>query len=155
MDNSEISACPDTPDFDESANPVDERPAAGEVDMVFAPAATARALASAGKVKALGVSSHERYPLLPGVPTIAESGLPGFERYGWYGVTAPAQTARDIVNKLNAAIAKAVNLAAIRDAFAKQGMLAQTSTPEEFAAFVRNEVAQTAKVVKASGAGVN
>ena len=126
--------------------------AAGEVDMVFAPVATAQALGSVGKVRALGVSSRERFPTLPDVPTINESGLPGFERYGWCGVTAPAQTPRDIVVKLNAAIVKAVNTPALHSAFVNQGMLPKTGTPEQFTAFVRDEVAQSAKVVKASGA---
>ena len=120
--------------------------------MVFAPVATTQALGSVGKVRALGISSRERFPTLPDVPTINESGLPGFERYGWYGMTAPAQTSRDIVVKLNAAIVKIVNTPALRSAFINQGMLPKTSTPEQFAAFVRDEVAQSAKVVKASGA---
>jgi tripartite-type tricarboxylate transporter receptor subunit TctC len=126
--------------------------AGGEVDMVFAPVATAQALGSAGKVRALGISSHERFPTLRDVPTINESGLPGFERYGWYGVTASAQTPRDIVAKLNAAIVKAVNTPALLNAFINQGMLPKTGTPEQFTAFVRDEVAQSAKVVKAVGA---
>jgi tripartite-type tricarboxylate transporter receptor subunit TctC len=126
--------------------------AGGEVDMVFAPVATAQALGSAGKVRALGISSRERFPTLPDVPTINESGLPGFERYGWYGLTASAQTPRDIVLKLNAAVVKAVNTPALLNAFINQGMLPKTGTPKQFTAFIRDEVAQSAKVVKASGA---
>jgi tripartite-type tricarboxylate transporter receptor subunit TctC len=126
--------------------------AGGEVDMVFAPVATAQALGSVGKVRALGISSRERFPTLPDVPTVNESGLPGFERYGWYGVTAPAQTPRDVIIKLNSAIVKTVNTPALRSAFIKQGMLPKTGTPEQFTAFVGDEVVQSAKVVKASGA---
>ncbi len=129
--------------------------AAGEVDMVFAPVATAQALRAAGKVRALGVSSRERFPAIPDVPTIAESGLPGFERYGWYGVTAPAKTPGDIIARLNAAIVKTVGMPALRSAFLNQGMLPRTSTPEQFTAFVRDEVAQSAKVVKMSGAAAS
>jgi tripartite-type tricarboxylate transporter receptor subunit TctC len=126
--------------------------AGGEVDMVFAPVATAQALGSVGKVRALGISSRERFPTLPDVPTINESGLPGFERYGWYGVTAPAQTPRDVIVKLNSAIVRTVNTPALLSAFIKQGMLPKTGTPEQFTAFVSDEVVQSAKVVKASGA---
>jgi tripartite-type tricarboxylate transporter receptor subunit TctC len=126
--------------------------AGGEVDMVFAPVATAQALASVDKVRALGISSRERFPTLPDIPTINESGLPGFERYGWYGVSAPAQTPREIVVKLNAAIVKSINAPALHSAFINQGMLPKSGTPEQFTAFVRDEVTQSAKVVKASGA---
>jgi tripartite-type tricarboxylate transporter receptor subunit TctC len=129
--------------------------AAGEVDMVFAPVATMQALRAAGKVKALGVTSRERFPLLAEVPKIGESGLPGYERTGWYGLVAAAQVPRDVIAKLNAAVSKTVNAPAMREAFIRQGFLPQTGTPEEFAAFLREEVAQTAKLVRASGATAN
>jgi len=125
--------------------------AAGEVDMIFASAASAQPLMTAGKVKGLGVSVRNRVPMFPDLPTIAESGLPGYERYGWYGVTSPSSTPAEIVNRLNAEIARVVKLPDLQQAYMKQGLVATSSTPAEFAAFFRDEIAQTTKLVAAAG----
>lgn len=105
-----------------------------------------------GKLIALGVTSSARSPVAPDVPTIGESGLPGYEVGTWYGVLAPTGTPREIVNKLNHEIAKYLQKAEIREQLQKQGFEILSSTPDEFAAYIRAEIVKWAKVVKDSGA---
>jgi len=125
--------------------------AAGEVDMIFASIPASLPLLNAKRVKALAVTTGQRTPLAPHMPTLHESGVPGYDRSGWYGVIAPANVPRDIVTRLNAAIVKIVNLPEMKDAFMKQGLDPAPSTPDEFGSFIRNEVAQNIKLVKAAG----
>jgi tripartite-type tricarboxylate transporter receptor subunit TctC len=89
------------------------------------------------------------------VPTLDESGLSGYQRAGWNGVLAPAGVNKDIIARLNALIVKIVNSAEIRDALGKHGYEPQANTPAEFAAFIRNELAQNAKLVKFAGLKVD
>jgi tripartite-type tricarboxylate transporter receptor subunit TctC len=103
-----------------------------------------------GKLKALAVSSARRVASAPEVPTVAET-LPGFETGSWQGVVAPPGTPREVVAKLNAEFARALNLQEIKDRLATQGTDVRTDTPEAFAKFMRDEVAKWAKVVKDSG----
>lgn len=105
----------------------------------------------AGKLRALGVSSAKRSPQLPEVPTVAESGVPGFEVTVWYGMCAPAGVPKGIVAKLNAAVVKTLNLPEVKERLAQNSIEAGSSTPEEFAAFIRSETAKWAKVVKDAG----
>jgi len=123
----------------------------GEIDVAFPSVTAALPLIGVGKLKTLAVSSAKRAPLLPSVPTIEESGLPGYARTGWNGVLVPAATPKDIIAKLNAAIVKGVNTPEMKEALTKIGIEGQTGTPEHFAAFIRNEMAQNAKVVKFAG----
>ncbi len=106
----------------------------------------------AGKLKALAVSNLRRSPAVPKLPTIAESGLPGFEVINWLGVLAPAGTPRDIITKLNQEIVKALRQPDIREKLVSQGFETIDGTPEQFAAYMKSETAKWAKVVKASGA---
>ena len=92
---------------------------------------------------------------MPSLPTVDESGVPGYERYGWYGVIAPAGVNKDVIGKLNAGIVKVVGMPDMRDLFVRQGLDPQTNTPEQFAAFIHSELVQTAKLIKASGAQAN
>ena len=85
------------------------------------------------------------------MPTLNESGVAGYDRSGWYGVLAPANVPRDIIARLNSSIIKIVNTPDMKAAFMKQGLDPATSTPEEFGAFIRNEIAQNIKLVKAAG----
>jgi tripartite-type tricarboxylate transporter receptor subunit TctC len=104
-----------------------------------------------GRMRALGVTSLKRSPIVPAVPTIAESGVPGFESIQWYGLLAPAGTPRDIVAKLNEAVVRAVREPAIRKRFADDGVEPAGSTPEAFAAVIRDDIAKWHRVVKQAG----
>jgi tripartite-type tricarboxylate transporter receptor subunit TctC len=105
-----------------------------------------------GRVRALGVTTAKRNPQLPDVPTIVESGVPGYEVTIWYAVFAPVATPKAIVDRLNAEMVKALNSAEMRERMAQQGMDPAPSTPAELAAFVKVETAKWAKAAKDSGA---
>ena len=124
---------------------------AGQIDLMFDNTPNVIGHVRAGKMKALAVSTAQRAALAPDVPTVAEAGVPGYELAVWFGVLAPAGTPREIINRLNAEIVKALNSADIKDRFAKQGVEVKTSTPEQFAEFLKSEVARWAKVVKEAG----
>ncbi|MCC6534349.1 MAG: tripartite tricarboxylate transporter substrate binding protein [Burkholderiales bacterium] len=125
--------------------------AAGQTDMIFASITAAKPLLDAAKVRPLAISTIKRTRLMPSMPTVDESGVPGYDRSGWYGVLAPAGVAREVVTKLNAAIAAVVNTPAMTEAFNNQGLEPGVMGPEEFGAFIRREVAQNIKVVKDAG----
>lgn len=125
--------------------------ASGETDMIFASITAALPLLESRRVRALAVTTGERTRLMPAMPTLHESGVPGYDRSGWYGVLAPAAVPRDIVTRLNAVIVKIVNTPDMKDAFVKQGLDPAPSTPEEFAAFIKREVAQNIQIVKSAG----
>ena len=105
-----------------------------------------------GRVRALGVTTAKRNPQLPDVPTIVESGIPGYEVTIWYAVFAPVATPKAIVDKLNAEMVKALNSSEMKERMALQGMDPAPSTPAELTAFVKAESAKWAKVAKDSGA---
>jgi len=112
-------------------------------------------LAQAGKVRALGISSAQRSSTYPDVPTIAESGLPGFEVTAWGGIIGPANLPKDIVNRLNGEIRTALASAAVRERFKTLGADPAPSTPEEFLDLSRRETVKWAKIVKSSGARID
>ena len=124
----------------------------GEVATSFSTIVSAQPLVAAGKLRGLAVTSAKRFPSLPQMPTVAESGLPGYEAVAWYGVFAPAATPRDVVTRLNADIVKIVNSPDVRELFLKQGAESYATSPEEFTKVVQRDIAKWAKVVKASGA---
>ena len=105
-----------------------------------------------GRVRALGVTTAKRNPQLPDVPTIVESGVPGYDVTIWYAVFAPVATPKAIVDKLNAEMVKALNSSEMKERMALQGMDPAPSTPAELTAFVKAESAKWAKVAKDSGA---
>jgi tripartite-type tricarboxylate transporter receptor subunit TctC len=125
--------------------------ASGEVDMIFASIPASLPLLTAGRVRALAVTTGQRTPLVPNMPTLNESGVAGYDRSGWYGVIAPGNVPREIVMRLNAAIVKIVNTPEMKEAFMKQGLDPATSTPEAFGTFIKDEVAQNVRLVKAAG----
>ena len=127
----------------------------GEVDMMVAQIPSSRQLHLAGKVRALAVSGAKRSSALPEVPTIMESGLPGFEATSWYCVVAPAGTPKPIVDRLNAEIVKALNTPDMRQKLADDGAEVESSTPAELARFVHAEIAKWAKAVKDSNARID
>ena len=106
----------------------------------------------AGKLKAIAVTSARRSLTTPELPTIAESGLPGFEAITWYGMAAPAGTPPVIVRKLNTAVVKLLHLPDVRERLLATGTEASGTTPEEFAAYIKSEIVKWAKVVRESGA---
>ena len=108
----------------------------------------------AGRVRALGITSAKRTSALPDVPTIAESGVPGFDVSPWFGILAPAQTPPVLVNRLNAEIVKVLQTPAVRERLIRDGVDPVGNTPQEFAAFIRSELPKWSKAVKASGARV-
>jgi len=122
--------------------------AGGQADVTLNGMLATYPLVQGGKLKLLAVSSAKRMSAIPNVPTIAESGLPGFETGSWQGVVAPAGTPRDVVAKLNAEIAKIVTSAEMRERLSVQGADVRTNTPDEFSTFIKNEKARWAKVVK-------
>lgn len=128
--------------------------ATGQADMILASYPAAQPLLQAGKVRPLAVSIGKRWVIMPTVPTLAESGLTGFDRSGWYGMLAPAGTPREVVARLNTVIGAIVNTSEMSDALRKQGLEPSTSTPEEFGAFIRNEVAQNIRIARAAGIAV-
>jgi tripartite-type tricarboxylate transporter receptor subunit TctC len=109
----------------------------------------------ADRLQVLAVTSSKRSPLLPDVPTIAESGLEGYQAQTWFGVFVPAGTPKDIVAKLNAELNKALTAPELAELMRSEGAEAIGGTPEEFRAFVRGEVERWAPVVKAAGVKAN
>jgi tripartite-type tricarboxylate transporter receptor subunit TctC len=103
---------------------------------------------NAGRLKALAVSMKKRSPLLPAVPTIDESGVKGFELGSWFGLLAPAGTSADIVNRLNGAVVKIVGTADFRERMSSQGLDPMSSTPAEFSALIKSELAKFSKLVQ-------
>ena len=108
-----------------------------------------------GRMKALGVTSQQRMSLLPNVPTIAESGYPGFEVTPVAGLFVPAKTPKDIIARLNTEVRKALDTSDVRERFAAQGVVAGGSTPEELGAILAAEIEKWAKVIKAAGIRVD
>ena len=111
---------------------------------------TAMPHTKSGKLLPLAVASASRVPQLPNVPTVAESGLPGFESSSWYGFVAPANLPKDILAKLNAEIVKALKSPSIAEALDKAGVVVVAGTPEAFATHIKEEVAKAGKIIKAA-----
>ena len=128
---------------------------AGFVALSFATAPSAVPNVKAGKVRALGVSSLTRIPALPDVPTIAESGLPGFEANNVFGMVGPPGLPPALVDRINGELVTALKDPAVRRQLSEQGAEARSSTPAEYAALIRNEVANWGKVVRQSGARID
>ncbi|MBI3056929.1 MAG: tripartite tricarboxylate transporter substrate binding protein [Betaproteobacteria bacterium] len=123
----------------------------GQISMVFSNLPTVLPLAQSGKLRPLAVSSAQRVSGAPGIPTIAESGLPDYIANSWFGLYAPVATPREIVTKINTDATSALNAPEVKDRLAAQGMYVVANTPEQFAAFLKTEIPRWAKVVKDSG----
>ena len=124
----------------------------GQINLIFATAASAVGHVKSGKIRALAVTTAKRSQLVPELPTVAEAGLPGFEANNWYGVVVPAKTPRPIVDRLNREFTAVLNMPDIKEVLFKQGLDAAPSTPEAFGAYIKSETAKWAKVIKAAGA---
>jgi tripartite-type tricarboxylate transporter receptor subunit TctC len=124
----------------------------GQIQLMFDNLASSLAQVRAGKVKALAVTTAKRSALAPELPTIAESGLPGFDINTWFGIFVPAATPREIVERLRAEFTRALAGPDVRERMLNLGAEPVGSTPEEFGAYIRSEAAKYARVIKASGA---
>lgn len=127
----------------------------GQVNMTFDNITTAWVLAKGGKLRALAVTTAQRSPIAPDVPTLAESGLPGYEIGSWQGVFAPAATPPDIVKRLNAEIVKIINMPEVQKKLLDLGAEPVANSSEDFTAFVKTEVVKWGDVVRKSGAKVD
>ncbi len=128
---------------------------AGQVPAQFDNILTLAPLAKIGKLRALGVSTAQRSPLAPEVPTVAEAGVPGYDADAWFGIFVPAATPRDIITRLNAEVMKGLQAADMRERLRGFGATPGSGTPEQFSAQFRNEIAKWAKVVKSAGVRVD
>ena len=124
---------------------------AGRVDFMFTPVLASLPNIRDGRMRALAVSTAKRNSALPEVPTVAESGLPGFEFNFWIGLLAPAKTSRDVVAKLNAEVTRIMQLPEVRDRMSKLGAEAMPMTPEQFDGYIKEEFSSLGAVMRASG----
>jgi len=127
----------------------------GQVSLEFGTALSFIPHIQAGKLKALAVTSLARSPVMSDVPTVAESGLKGFEALQWYGLFAPAGTPREIVARINADTVKTLRTNDMKERLAKLASDVVANTPDEFAAFQKSEINKWAQVVKQSGARID
>ena len=118
------------------------------IDLMFAPGPVVQQFVQSGQLKALGVTDTARSKFYPDVPTVAESGLPGYELVGWFGLLAPAGTPPEIVRQINQAIVAAVDTQQFRDHLATLGAEPKRQTPEEFGRYINADVAKWSKLVK-------
>ena len=123
----------------------------GQVSIVFTGVPPVVPLAKAGKVRLLATTGKERMANLPDVPTLREAGVTGADVLIWYGVVAPAATPKDVIARLNREIVKIMSLPDVREKFAQQSVDPASSTPEEFAQLIRDEVARWGKVIRTAG----
>ena len=126
----------------------------GRVPISFQSAPSAMSFIKSGKLRVLGVANEKRVPGMPDVPAISET-LPGYGATPWYGVLAPAGTPKPIIARLNAEIGKALDNKDLQEKMAAQGAEVTKSTPEQFAAMIKEELPRWAKIVKESGAQVD
>ena len=124
---------------------------AGQINFMIATMPGAISQVKAGRLRALGISSVRRSPLVPNIPTIAESGLPGYEFIAWFGMLAPAGTPPKLVSQLNTLIDSATNAPDTQGKLDGQGITAQTGSPASFRAYIRSETEKWAKTLKNAG----
>jgi tripartite-type tricarboxylate transporter receptor subunit TctC len=123
-----------------------------DVTLTFATSIAAMPLIKSGKVRALGIASLQRSPSLPDIPTISESGLPGFESTSWGGILAPAGTPHAVISSLHNEIVKILGMPEVKMKISTLGAETIESTPEEFAAYLKSEISKWSKIIKISGA---
>jgi tripartite-type tricarboxylate transporter receptor subunit TctC len=123
----------------------------GSVQVFFDSVTSSMPMVKKGSLKVLGVASPKRLPFNPEIPTMAESGMPGFDASNWFALMAPAGTPKEIVQVLNAQMVKIAAMPDVRDKLALQGMIPDSSTPEQLATVIRNDLARWAQVAKKAG----
>ena len=126
----------------------------GHVQMMFDAVTAMKGAIDAGEVRALATTGLQRSTVMPNVPTVNESGVPGYEATIWLGIMAPKGTPKEIVDRLNAEIGKIIAKPEIRDAWAKQGAVPMTMTPDQFGAFLKQDIEKWAKVIKTAGIAI-
>lgn len=127
----------------------------GRIHFMFASMSSSIGLVKSGKLRALAVTSAQRHPALPELPSMQEAGVPGFEAVAWYGIVAPAAVPAPIVRQLNDALLVALRDGEVKTRLANFGCDPVSSTPEEFGAYIKSEIVKWARVVKEAGAQVN
>ena len=125
--------------------------ASGQIEMSFLSIPSLLPLLGSGRVRPLAVSSIKRASFMSSLPTLDESGLRGYDYSNWNGVSGPAGMPKDLIARLNAMIEKAVNTPDMKEALGRQGLEPQTSTPEQFGAFIHDEVVKNARLIKLIG----
>jgi len=120
----------------------------GQVQMLIGPSQALIPHVKSGKLRALGITSAKRLGGMPDIPTVAESGLPGYEAYGWFGLAAPARTPPAVLTAINGAVNKALQLPEMKSRLAELGAEPGNYTPSEFLAFIRRENAKWDKLIK-------
>jgi tripartite-type tricarboxylate transporter receptor subunit TctC len=123
---------------------------AGQVQMMFASIPSVLPQVKSGQINAIAMGSAKRVPSLPDIPTLSESGVPGFEAYSWAGMLAPAKTPKDIIARLNKEIVDILKQKDVADMLNQQGALPVGDTPEQFAAYVKAEINKWGAVVKSA-----
>ncbi len=123
----------------------------GHVQMMIDAVTAMKGHIEAGQVRALATTGARRSAVLPDVPTANESGVPGYEATIWLGIMAPAGTPKDVVERLNAEVAKVIAKPAIREAWAKQGAVPMTMTPAQFETYLKGDIDKWAKVIQQAG----
>jgi tripartite-type tricarboxylate transporter receptor subunit TctC len=126
----------------------------GESHLTFTTAVITLPHIKTGKLRVIAVTSLKRFSLMPEVPTVDESGLPGYESTAWYALLAPAKTPQPIIDELQREVAKALRLNDVKESLLQQGAEPVGSSPEQLAALIKNDIAKWSKVVKATGAKV-
>ena len=122
----------------------------GQIDVAFSTAIAALPFVQQGKVRAIAISTKDRFPPLPDLPTVEQGGVKGFDGSSWQGVVMPANTPRELVVKVNAELARMLKAPDMKERILQQGGIASGNSPEEFTAFIKSETEKWAKVAKAA-----
>jgi len=128
---------------------------AGDTQLMFDNLANSMQQVKAGKLKAIAVTTAKRSALVPELPTLSETGVPGFDIYTWWGFMAPAGTPKEIIVKWNTEVTRILNTPEMKAFFAQQGAEPVPTTPEQFEALIKSEITKYAKIIKESGAKVD
>jgi len=128
---------------------------AGQIQLIFSSAPTAVPQVKNGKIRGLAVTTAKRSVVLPDLPTVSESGLPGFEADNWYGVVTTMKTPRPVIDRLNVEIVRALHAPEVAQLLLTQGLEVRTSTPQEFGAYIKSEYSKWGKVIRTAGIVAN
>lgn len=128
---------------------------AGQIDLFFSAPTSVISYVKDRRLRALAVSTAKRSPVLPDTPTMIESGVPGFDMATWYCLLAPAGTSAPIIERVRAALMRALEMPDLRQRLLDEGAVPESSTPDELGGFIRSEIVKWGKAVKVSGAKID